>query len=151
MPLSYLLLIFILGKIILSLIKFIVDLLRQSILKFQPNIPVNSFFTFTDFLPSPGSGRRSSLCSDVDSLQIFPCIFSSSNTLTIQFSSVAQSCLTLCDPMNRSMPGLPVYHHLPEFSHTHVHRVRDAIQPSHPRTSPSPPAPNPSQHQSLFQ
>ena len=151
MPLSYLLLIFIFGKIILSLIKFIVDLLRQSILKFQPNIPVNSFFTFTDFLPSPGSGRRSSLCSDVDSLQIFPCIFSSSNTLTIQFSSVAQSCLTLCDPMNRSMPGLPVYHHLPEFSHTHVHRVRDAIQPSHPRTSPSPPAPNPSQHQSLFQ
>ena len=120
MPLSYLLLIFILGKIILSLIKFIVDLLRQSILKFQPNIPVNSFFTFTDFLPSPGSGRRSSLCSDVDSLQIFPCIFSSSNTLTIQFSSVAQSCLTVCDPMNRSMPGLPVYHHLPEFTQTHV-------------------------------
>ena len=150
MPLSYLLLIFIFGKIILSLIKFIVDLLCQSILKFQPNIPVNSFFTFTDFLPSPGSGRRSSLCSDVDSLQIFPCIFSSSNTLTIQFSSVAQSCLTVCDPMNRSMPGLPVYHHLPEFSQTHVHRVRDAIQPSHPRSSPSPPAPNPSQHQSLF-
>ena len=70
---------------------------------------------------------------------------------TVQFSSVAQSCPTLCDPMNRSTPGLPVHHHLPEFTQTHSHRVRDAIQPSHPRSSPSPPAPNPSQHQSLFQ
>ena len=69
---------------------------------------------------------------------------------SVQFSSVAQSCLTLCDPMNRSTPGLPVYHHLLEFTQIHVHRVRDAIQPSHPRSSPSP-APNPSQHQSLFQ
>ena len=68
-----------------------------------------------------------------------------------QFSSVAQSCLTLCDPMNRSTPGLPVHHHLLEFTQTHVHRVRDAIQPSHPRSSTSSPAPNPSQHQSLFQ
>ena len=55
-----------------------------------------------------------------------------------QFSSVAQSCLTLCHPMNRSMPGLPVHHHLPEFTQTHVHRVSDAIQPSHPLLSPSP-------------
>ena len=62
-----------------------------------------------------------------------------------------QSCPTLCDPMNRSMPGLPVHHHLPEFTQTHVHRVGDAIQPSHPRSSPSHPAPNPSQNQSLFQ
>ena len=69
----------------------------------------------------------------------------------IQFSSVAQSCPTLCDPMNYSTPGLPAQHHLPEFTQTHVHRVRDAIQPSHPLSSPSPPAPNPSQHQSLFQ
>ena len=69
----------------------------------------------------------------------------------IQFSSVAQSCPTLCDPMNCSMPGLPVHHKLPEFTQTHVHRVSDAIQPSHPLPSPSPPAPNPSQHQSLFQ
>ena len=69
----------------------------------------------------------------------------------VQFSSVAQSCPTLCDPMNRSTPGLPVHHRLPEFTKTHVHRVRDAIQPSHPRLSPSPPAPNPSQYQSLFQ
>ena len=67
---------------------------------------------------------------------------------SVQFSSVAQSCLTLCDPMNCSMPGLPVHHHLPEFTQTHVYRVRDAIQPSHPRSSPSPPAPNPCQHQS---
>ena len=69
-----------------------------------------------------------------------------------QFSSVQLlSRVRLCDPMNRSMPGLPVHHHLPEFTQTHVHRVRDAIQPSHPLSSPSPPAPNPSQHQSLFQ
>ena len=68
-----------------------------------------------------------------------------------QFSSVAQSCPTLCDPMNHSTPGLPVYHQLPEFTETHVHQVSDAIQPSHPLLSPSPPAPNPSQHQSLFQ
>ena len=70
---------------------------------------------------------------------------------SVQFSSVAQSCPTLCDPMNRSMPGLPVHHQLPEFTQTHIHRVSDAIQPSHPWSSPSPPAPNPSQHQSLFQ
>ena len=68
-----------------------------------------------------------------------------------QFSSVAQSCPTLCDPMNRSTPGLPVHHYLPEFTQTHVHRVSDAIQPSHPLLSPSPPAPHPSQHQGLFQ
>ena len=66
-------------------------------------------------------------------------------------SSVAQSCPTLCDPMNRSTPGLPVHHQLPEVTQTHVHRVGDAIQPSHPLSSPSPPAPNPSQHQGLFQ
>ena len=69
----------------------------------------------------------------------------------IQFSSVAQSCPTLCDPVNRSTPGLPVHHQFPEITQNHVHRVRDAIQPSHPRSSPSPPAPNPSQHLSLFQ
>ena len=70
---------------------------------------------------------------------------------TVQFSSVAQSCPTLCDPMNRSTPGLPIHHQLPEFTQTHVHWVSDAIQPSHLLSSPSPPAPNPSQHQSLFQ
>ena len=71
--------------------------------------------------------------------------------LLFQFSSVTQPCLTLCDPMNRSTPGFPVHHQLPEFTQTHVHRVGDAIQPSHPLLSPSPPVLNPSQHQSLFQ
>ena len=70
---------------------------------------------------------------------------------SVQFSSVAQSCLTVCDPMNHTTPGLPVLHQLPEFTQTHIHQVSDAIQPSHPLPSPSPPAPNPSQHQSLFQ
>ena len=68
-----------------------------------------------------------------------------------QFSSVAQSCPTLCDPMNRSMPGLPVHRQLLEFTQTHDHRVGDAIQPSHLLSSPYSPAPNPSQHQGLFQ
>ena len=68
-----------------------------------------------------------------------------------QIRSVAQSCSTLCDPMNRSTPGLPVHHQLLEFTQTHVHRVNDAIQPPHPLSSPSPLAPIPSQHQSLFQ
>ena len=68
-----------------------------------------------------------------------------------QIRSVAQSCPTLCDPMNRSTPGLPVHLQLLEFTETHVHRVSDAIQPSHPLSSPFPPVPNPSQHQSLFQ
>ena len=69
----------------------------------------------------------------------------------VSHPSVAQSCPTLCDPMNCSTPGLPVHHHLLEFTQTHIHRVSDAIQPSHPLSSPSPPAPNPSQHQGLFQ
>ena len=73
-----------------------------------------------------------------------------STLLCLQFSSVAQLCPTLCDPMNRSTPGLPLHHQLPEFTQAHVHRVGDAIQPSHPLSSPSPPAPNPSQHQGLF-
>ena len=68
-----------------------------------------------------------------------------------QIRSVAQSCLTLCNPMNCSTPGLPVHHQLSEFTQTQVHRVSDAIQPSHPLSSPSPLDPNPSQHQSLFQ
>ena len=80
-------------------------------------------------LPSPGSEAFSS----------------------VQFNSVVQSCPTLCDSMNRSMLGLPCHHQLPEFTQTHSHRVGDAIQPSHPLSSPSPPAPNPSQHQGLFQ
>ena len=66
-------------------------------------------------------------------------------------SDQSLSHVRLCDPMNRSTPGLPIHHQLPELTETHVHRVSDAIQPSHPLSSPSPPAPNPSQHQSLFQ
>ena len=67
-----------------------------------------------------------------------------------QIRSVAHSCLTLCDPVNLSTPGLPVHHQLPEFTETHVHRVSDAIQPSHPLSSPSPPALNLSHNQGLF-
>ena len=78
-------------------------------------------------------------------LSIYLSLFS---CCSVQFSSVTQSCPTLCDPMNCSTPGLPVRHQLLEFTQTHVHQVGDAIQPSHPLSSPSPPAPNPSQHQS---
>ena len=70
--------------------------------------------------------------------------------LLVQFSSVTQSCLTICEPMDDSTPGRPVHHQLPEFNQTYLRRVGDAIQPSHPLSSPSPPAPNPSQHQGLF-
>ena len=66
-----------------------------------------------------------------------------------QFSSVAQLCPTLCDPLNPSTPDLPAHHHLPKFTQTHIHQVGDAIQTSHPLSSPLPPAPNPSQHQSF--
>ena len=75
---------------------------------------------------------------------------SAARLLGIQFSSVIQLCPTLCNPMNRSTPGLPVHHQLPESSQTHVHCVSDAIQPSHPLSLPSPPALNLSQHQDLF-
>ena len=73
------------------------------------------------------------------------------SVLYIQFSLVVQLYPTLCDPMDCSTLGLPVHHQLPEFTQTHVHWVGDAIQPSHPLSSPSPPAPNPSQHQGVFQ
>ena len=76
-------------------------------------------------------------------LDVIECLMKSLSS--VQFSSVAQSCPTLCDPMNRSMPGLPVHHQLTEFTQTHIHRVRDAIQPSHPLSSPSPPTLNLSQ------
>ena len=99
------------------------------------------FFTFSIVLPFPE-------CHIVGILQY---VAFSDWLLPLQFSSVTQSCLTLCDPMNYSTPGLRVHHQLPEFTQTHVHRVGDAIQPSHPLSSPSPPAPNPSQHQSLSQ
>ena len=118
-------------------------------------IPSLSVRPSLSFLPPPIP-----LCLQVCSLCFYFCpanrfigtIFLGSMYLhSVQFNSVAQSCLTRCDPMNRSTSGLPVHHQLPEFTQTHVHRVRDAIQPSHPLSSPAPPAPNPSQHQSLFQ
>ena len=95
---------------------------------------------------SPGGWAGPLLSSSAQSLfseQAWQCFQS--------VSSVAQSFPTLCDPMNCSTPGLPVHHQHPEFIQTHVHRVSDAIQPSHPLSSPSPPAPNPSQDQGLFQ
>ena len=75
---------------------------------------------------------------------------SSLSTCDKWFSSIAQSCPTLCNPMDCSTPGLPLHHQIPEFIQTHVHWVGDAIQPSHPLLSPSPPAFNLSQHQGLF-
>ena len=94
----------------------------------------DGFFFFFFFSESVRKGRRlclkNSQCSCLSSVQFSP-----------------QSCPTLCDPMNHSTPGLPVHYQLPEFTQTHIHRVGDAIQPSHPLSSPSPPAPNPSQHQ----
>ena len=89
----------------------------------------------------------------IDRSQSLCCTPETNTALEInyQIRSVAQSYPTLCDPMNHSTPGLPIHHQLPEFTQTHVHRVSDAIQPSHPLSSPSPPAPSPSQHQSLFQ
>ena len=117
--------------------------------------------------PASGSFQMSQLSHQVAKYWSFICSVSSSNEYSglnflrmelvwspcnpVQFSSVTQSCLTLCDPMSCSTPALPVHHQLPEFTQTHVHRVGDAIQPSHPLSSPSPPAPNPSQHQGLFQ
>ena len=90
-------------------------------------------------VPSENKGRMFRICKCGER-----------NMSSVQFSSVVQSCLTLCDLMNCRTPGLLVHHRLPEFTQTHVHRVGDAIQPSHPLSSPSPPAPNPSQHQSLY-
>ena len=94
------------------------------------------------------------LCDPIDSSppgSPVPGILQARTLEWVQFSSVAQSCPTLCNPMNHSTPGLPVHHKLLEFTQTQVHRVSDAIQPSHPLSSPSPHTPNPSQHQGLFQ
>ena len=109
--------------------------------------------------PAPGTYSNSSPSSQWMTSKICLYIlenFSRRGTIdnaasSVQFSSIAQLCPTLCDPMNHSTPGLPVHHHLPQFTQTHVHWVSDAIQPFHPRLSPSPPAPNPSQHQIFFQ
>ena len=107
-------------------------------------------FPSPEDLPNPGIKPRSPKQKQLSTLYRYFSWLSTHLLGVIQFSSVAQSCPTLCDPMDRSTPGLPVHHQLPEFTQTQVHRVSDAIQPSHPLSSPSP-APYPSQHQSLFQ
>ena len=95
--------------------------------------------------------RKLSSLTTYDSKQWSEIWMQAINFQRLQFNLVTQWCPTLCDPMNRSTPGLPVHHQLPEFTQTHVHQVGDATQTSHPLSSPSPPALNPSQHQSLFQ
>ena len=106
------------------------------------------------FLPSGSLGVLLSVLVPGPSTDIAMCLcvlFSPPDEeFSVQFSSVAQSCATLCDPMDCSTPDLPVHHQLLEFTQTHVHRVSDAIQPSYPLSSPFPPAFNPSQHQGLF-
>ena len=86
----------------------------------------------------------------LEHMKVYVLLFEKQPNCFPQFSSVAQSCPTLCDPMDRSMPKLPVHHQLLEFTQTHVHWVTDAIQPSHSLLSPSPPAFNLSKHQVLF-
>ena len=104
-------------------------------------------FLLQGIFPTQGS-KSALLHRQADSL---PLSHQESPPLVVQFSSIAQSCPTLCNPMNHSTPGLPVHHQLLEFTQTHPHRVGDAIQPSHPLSSPSPPALNLYQHQGLFQ
>ena len=98
------------------------------------NVPATWYF-------GPGFLSENKFSSSQPNKQTYP-------QISVQFSG---SVVSLCDPMTPSMPDLPVHHKLPEFIQTHVHPVSDAIQPSHPLSSPSPPAPNPSQHQDLFQ
>ena len=119
-----------------------VALSRRQHSRLQPTtIPITSFALRAECFSR-------SLCTNAD---LYKEDRAWGNVQSVQCSAVAQSCLTLCDPMNRSTPGLPVHHQLPEFTQTRAHRVSDAIQPSHPLLSPSPPAPNPSQHPGLFQ
>ena len=113
----------------------------------DPGIKPKSRALPADSLSSETSGKR---FFTITGLQHFQCCWKVQ--ATSQFSSVQSlSWVRLCNPMNHSTPGIPVHHQLPGFTQTHVHRVSDAIQPSHPLSSPSPPAPHPSQHQSLFQ
>ena len=136
--------------------------LSEVILEPRKNKTCHCFHFFPIYLPWSDGTR----CHDLSFFecwvlsQLFHCPFLPSSWASyflfilcrsVQFSSVAQSCPTLCGPVNRSMPGLPVHHQLLESTQTHVHRVNDAIQPSHPLSSPSPPALSLSPHQGLFQ
>ena len=107
----------------------------------QVGMPRYSCFQSDSLLVKDTTPWVKSTCGLVDHCQ---------RLTSVQFSSVAQSCPTLFDPMNCSTPGLPVHHQLPESTQTHVHWFGDAIQPSHPLSAPSPPALNISQHQGLF-
>ena len=119
--------------------------------------PASGSFSMSQFFASGGQSIGDSASASVLPMNIQDWLllgltgWISLQSRSDQIRSVTQLCPTLCDPMNLSTPGLPVHHKLPEFTQTHVHRVSDAIQPSHPLSSPSPPAPSPSQHQSLFQ
>ena len=104
-------------------------------------------FTFPGDLPDPGIEPRSPHCRQT----LYRLTQQGSPYHILKFNSAAQSCLTLCNPMYCSTPGLLVHHQLPELTQTHVHGIGDAIQPSHALTSPSPPAFNLSQYQGLFQ
>jgi len=108
--------------------------------------------SWTEEVGSPWGCKKSDLTKQLTHPSVFHTEVTMENDgchINHTFSSVAQLCLTLCNPMNHSMPGLPVHHQLPEFTQTHVHWISDAIQPSHPLSSPSP-AFNLSQHQGLF-
>ena len=112
---------------------------------------INEFYVCNDFIMSLSTESRHYFFKLYIIFSFSSCRTITSRFSSVPFSSVAQSCPTLCDPMNCSTPGLPVHRKLLEFTQTHAHRVGDSIQPSHPLSSPSPPAPNPSQHQGLFQ
>ena len=121
-------------------------------LSFKPTFPLSSL-AFIKRLFSSSLSAIMVVSSAYRRLLIFlPAILMETvRDFVFQFSSVAQSCTTLCDPMDCSMPGFPVHYQLLEFSQIHVHRVGDAIQSSHPLSSPFPPAFDLSQHQGLFQ
>ena len=137
----------VLGAVLFLFILFGVPWILRFLVYAFPQILDSFIHYFLNFFPTPPPH----LPLPYDSLQYATHIYMlPMYSSSVQFSSVAQSCPTLCDPMNCSTPGLPDHHQLQEFSQTHVHWVSDTIQPSHPLSSPSPPAPNPSQHQNLF-
>ena len=118
------------------------------------SIKIWSLFTFPLKLGGTSWLSQCIECSRCDSVTFLGLPYKVPGWLqlsSVEFSSVAQSCPTLCSPMNHSTPGLPVHHQFPQFTQTHVHRVGDAHQPSHPLSSPFPPGPNLSQHQGFFQ